>query len=107
MFRAQVRLLTPTEHGDRSSRRWGRLGKSGSYGSQDPLSTMEDPEFSRCPHLPEDPSPSSDGVRGSPWTLNTSPKRDWKAERRLKQKYSLRKKLFQKGTYFPLILDFS
>ena len=31
-----------------------------------------------------------------------SPERDWKAGTDLKQKYSLRKKLFQKGTFFPL-----
>ncbi len=36
-----------------------------------------------------------------------SPERDWKAKTSLKQKYSLRKKLFQKGLYFSLIFHFA
>ena len=63
---------------------------------------MEDPGLSRCPRLPEGLSRSSDGVRRRPWALDMSPERDWKAETGLKQKYSLRKKLFQKGIFFPL-----
>ena len=107
MFRAQERLLTPSELGDRSSGRWWHLENPGSsivrsIGSQDPRL-----EFSRCHHLPEDLSPSSDGVRRRPWALNMSPERDWKARTSLKEKYSLRKKLFQKGLFSPLRIHFS
>ena len=64
---------------------------------------MEDPGFSTCHHLPEDLSPSSDGVRRRPWALDMSPERDWKAETDLKQKYSLRKKsYFKKDLICPL-----
>ena len=69
--------------------------------------TMEDPGFSRCHHLPEDLSPSSDGVRSRPWALNMSPERDWKAGTSLKQNYSVMKKLFQKGLYFSLRMHFA
>ena len=92
MFRAQGRLLTPSELGDRSSGRWWHLENS-RRGSSEPMDlTMEDPGFSRCHHLPEDLSPSSDGVR-----RRMSPERHWKARTSLKGKYSIRKILFQKG----------
>ena len=103
MFRAQGRLLIPSELGDRSSGRWWHLENS-RRGFWEPMDlTMEDPGFSRCHHLPEDLSPSSDGVRRRPWALNMSPERDWKAETSLKQKYSLTQKLLQNGSFFLLI----
>ena len=35
-----------------------------------------------------------------------SPERDWKARTSLKENDSLRKKVFQKGTFFPLRIHF-
>ena len=67
---------------------------------------MEDPGFSRCHHLAEDLSPSSDGVRRRPWALNMSPERDWKAKTSLKQKYSLRKKSKISKNIFSPYIDF-